>query len=135
MRLDPNLPLSPRPIAQVVDENELQWSIGSGFLIVFGAGALLLATLGIYGIISYSVSQREKELGVRIALGATVGEIRKIVVGDGLKLASVGLGVGLVDPITLWSVLVLFASVAALASFMPARRAGRTDPIRVLRME
>ena len=154
MRLDPNLPLSPRPIAQVVDENELQWSIGSGFLIVFGAGALLLATLGIYGIISYSVSQREKELGVRIALGATVGEIRKIVVGDGLKLASAGLGVGLVaslllgqlltavlfevspfDPITLWSVLVLFASVAALASFMPARRAGRTDPIRVLRME
>jgi predicted permease len=150
----PQLPLTIRPMTDVVAENAMQWSIGTVFLGIFGAGALLLATLGIYGLISFSVAQRERELGVRIALGATRSEIRRSVVGGALKLTGIGLGVGLLlavgagqaiaaalygvgatDPVTLAGVLVLFLSVAALASFVPAARASATDPISVLRSE
>ena len=153
-RLDPNLPVGIRPMQAVVAENQLQWSIGSVFLGIFGAGALLLATLGIYGLISFSVAQRQKEIGVRIALGASQGEIRRVVVGDGLKLTGIGLGVGLLaalglaqlvtamlfgvsafDPVTLAGVLLLFLGVSALASFVPAARASRTDPVAALRSE
>lgn len=153
-RLDPDIPVTVRPMSAVVGENLLQWSIGSGFLSAFGAGALLLATLGIYGLISYSVSQRQRELGVRIAMGATHAEIGRLVVRDGLRVTAVGLAVGLAgalalgrvastalfgvgpfDPLTVGSVLILFVGVAALASVVPARRAARTDPIAVLRAE
>ena len=110
--------------------------------------------LGIYGLISFSVAQRQKELGVRIALGASRAEIRRVVVGDGLKLTSVGLAAGLIaaiglaqlvsatlfgvspfDPVTLGGVLILFLGMSALASFVTAARASRTDPIGVLRAE
>lgn len=150
----PDLPLTIRPMNAVVAENQVQWSLSSVFLGIFGAGALLLATLGIYGLISYSVSQREREMGVRIAMGATNGEIRKSVVTDGLRLTGIGLAIGMVaalgigqlingllygvsafDPVTLGGVMVLFLAVAALASFVPAARASRTDPITVLRSE
>jgi putative ABC transport system permease protein len=150
----PDLPLTIRPMNDVVGENQMQWTIGSVFLGVFGGGALLLATLGIYGLISFSVAQRERELGVRIALGATRSEIRRKVVGGGLKLTGAGLGIGLAlalllgqlasaglygvdpaDPVTLGTVLALFLGVAALASFVPAARASATDPIAVLRSE
>ena len=153
-RLDPNLPVAIRPMQEVVAENQMVWSIGSAFLGLFGAGALLLATLGIYGLISFSVSQREREIGVRIALGASRSEIRRVVVGDGLKLTGVGLGVGLLaamglaqlasamlfgvnpfDPVTMIGVLVLFTAVSALASFVPAARASRTDPAGILRWD
>jgi predicted permease len=150
----PDLPLTIRPMDTVVGENQMQWSIGSVFLGIFGGGALLLATLGIYGLISFSVTQRERELGVRIALGATRAEIRKDVVMGGLKLTTLGLGIGLVlavaagqaaaaalygvsaaDPVTMLGVLILFLGVSALASFVPAARASGTDPITVLRSE
>lgn len=150
----PDLPVEIRPMRDVVAENQFQWSISSLALSVFGAGALLLATLGIYGLIAYSVTQREKELGVRLALGASGAEIRRRVVGDGLKLTGIGLAVGLVmavglgrllasllygvraaDPLTLVSVLLLFLGVATLASLVPAVRASRTSPASVLRAE
>jgi len=137
-----------------VTENLLQWSIGSVFLGVFGAGALLLATLGIYGLISFSVAQRHKEIGVRMALGASRGEIRSVIVRDGLRLTSMGLAAGLIaalglgqlvsamlfgvnafDPVTLGGVLILFLAVSALASFVPAAKASRIDPIGALRSE
>jgi len=149
-----NLPVTIRPMQDIVAENQMQWSLSSLFLGIFGGGALLLATLGIYGLISYSVSQRERELGLRIALGATPGEIRRSVVGDGLRLTAIGLAIGLAaslgvgqlisaflfgvspfDPVTLGVVLVLFIVVAAVASSIPAARACRTDPIRALRSE
>ena len=149
-----NLSYGVRPMNGVVQENQLQWSISSLFLSVFGAGALLLATLGIYGLISYSVSQREREFGVRIALGATAAEIRGIVVGDGMRLTVVGLVLGLAaalalgqlasailyevspyDPVTLAGVMLLFLAVSAFASLLPAVRASGTDPATVLRSE
>jgi ABC-type antimicrobial peptide transport system permease subunit len=110
--------------------------------------------LGIYGLIAYSVVQRRREIGVRLALGATRGEIHRVVVGEGVRLAVVGLllglalavglarvtasalyGVGPFDPLTLAAVAVLFLGVSALASLLPARRASRTDPADVLRAE
>lgn len=152
--LAPNLPLVIRPMNDVVAENDIQWRFSSIFLAIFGGGAILLATLGIYGLISYSVVQREREMAVRIAMGASAADIRGRVVGDGLKLTSIGLAVGLVaalglgqlasavlfgvsptDPITLISVLGLFLAVSALASFVPAARASRTSPVTVLRAE
>ncbi|MDX1494196.1 MAG: ABC transporter permease [Longimicrobiales bacterium] len=152
--LAPELPLVLRPLNDVVAENDIQWRLASIFLVIFGGGAILLATLGIYGLISYSVAQREREMAVRIAMGASGGDIRKRVVGDGVKLTLVGLGVGLAaaiglgqlasavlfgvspaDPVTLVSVLALFLVVAALASFVPAARASKTSPIKVLRAE
>jgi putative ABC transport system permease protein len=150
----PTLPLAIRPMNAVVAENQLQWSLSSVFLAAFGAGALLLATLGIYGLISYSVEQRHRELGVRIALGATAAEIRQSVVGDALKLTGLGLALGLLvslglgqaissvlygvspfDPVTLAGVLLLFVGASALAAFVPAARASGTNPIAVLRSE
>ncbi|NND83988.1 MAG: FtsX-like permease family protein, partial [Acidimicrobiia bacterium] len=150
----PNLPLVIRPMNDVVAENDIQWRFSSIFLAIFGSGAILLATLGIYGLISYSVAQREREMAVRIAMGASAADIRSRVVGDGLKLTAVGLAVGLAaalglgqlvsavlfgvsptDPATLISVLGLFLAVSALASFVPAARASRTSPITVLRAE
>ena len=145
------------PLAEDWYRRQLLWAV---FLGIFGGGALLLATLGIYGLVSYSVTQRERELGVRIALGATRGEIRQSVVGDGLKLTGIGLAFGMAgtlgmgqvmssvpqlstvlygispfDPITLVTVFLLFLAVAAIASFLPAARASGTDPITVLRSE
>jgi predicted permease len=152
--LAPNLPLTIRPMNDVVAENEIQWSLGSIFLGIFGVGALLLATLGIYGLVSFSVAQREREMGVRMALGANGSELRRAVLGDGLRLTSMGLLVGLAvalgvgrlissmlygvdpaDPATFAAVLGLFLGVSALASVVPAARAARTDPIRALRAE
>lgn len=150
----PNLPPTIRPMDDVVAENQLQWSLSSVFLGIFGAGALLLAALGIYGLIAYSVSQRQREIGVRIALGATAREIRREIVGDGMRLTGIGLVLGLVvalgfgqlvssilygvsatDPLTIVVVFAIFLSVAGAASLLPAARASATDPIVALRSE
>ena len=150
----PALPVEVRPMDDVIAENQLQWSLSSVFLGVFGGGAMLLALLGIYGLVSFSVAQRVREIGVRIALGATGQQIRRAVVGDALRLTGIGLGLGLLgslglgramssllfgispnDPLTLAIVVFLFSGVAAVASFVPAARAAGTDPIEVLRSE
>ncbi|HET6980237.1 MAG TPA: ABC transporter permease [Pyrinomonadaceae bacterium] len=125
-----------------------------------GLMALLLATLGIYGIISYSVAQRTRELGIRMALGAVQRDILKMVIGQGMMLVIVGLGLGLLlslvltrlltssmlelelplpvsatDPLTFASVTLLLALVALVACFIPARRATKVNPIEALRYE
>lgn len=152
--LDPDLPVTLRSLESVVAENTLQWGMGAVFLAVFGAGALLLATLGIYGTISYSVAQRAREIGVRLAMGATRTDVRRVIVGDGLRITGIGLVAGLVlavalgrlaagvlygvsplDPVTLGAVLTVFVTVSAVASWLPAERAARTDPVGVLRAE
>jgi predicted permease len=119
---------------------------------VFSATALILAVVGIYGVIAYSVAQRTQELGIRIALGASSGDIFRLVIGNGLRLALAGTIIGLVasfaltrlmasllfqtsatDPITFVGSALVFAVVAALASYLPARRAMRINPTDALR--
>jgi predicted permease len=128
--------------------------IGSAFAAVFGTLALVLATVGVYGVVSYSVAQRTREIGVRMALGARHPAIARLVVGQGMKLAWAGVAAGLAlsvaatgvvssvlygvaprDPLVLVGVVVLLTLVVAIASLVPARRAMRIDPITSLRSQ
>jgi putative ABC transport system permease protein len=121
---------------------------------LFGAAALLLAAVGLYGVLSFSVSQRTSELGVRVALGARGSDILALVGGEGLRLVLAGLAAGVAgalalgrvlsgllfgvtarDPLTFVAVSALLAAVAAVACYLPARRATRVDPIVALRWE
>jgi putative ABC transport system permease protein len=123
-------------------------------LSVFAGAALLLALAGLYGVISYSVAQRTREIGIRIVLGAGRQNVLRLVVGQGMKLVAVGVALGLVaavalmrlmksllfevsatDPWTFVIVVLLLMSAAALACYLPARRASRVDPIVALRCE
>ncbi|HEV2802108.1 MAG TPA: ABC transporter permease [Pyrinomonadaceae bacterium] len=121
---------------------------------IFAAVAMILATVGIYGVIAYTVSQRSREMGIRIALGATRRDILKLVVGQAMLMACVGVGLGLLgalaltrlmagllygvsatDPLIFISISLLLAVVALLASYIPARRAMKVDPIVALHYE
>jgi ABC-type antimicrobial peptide transport system permease subunit len=123
----------------------------SGF---FGLLALLLAMIGLYGVISYIVAMRRNEIGIRMALGASRGDVVRIVVRQTLVLLAVGVGVGVVlglaavqsaasllfglqpnDPLTFAGAVTLLVSIALIASFLPARRASRVDPMVALRYE
>jgi putative ABC transport system permease protein len=152
---DPNLPM-----AQVRTVSELRrlsfWQYGLyGWIFgTTGVIGLLLAAIGVYGVLSYSVSQRTQEIGVRVALGAGRGEIVRLVVGQGLLLAGIGIAIGCLlagaampaarsllfkvspfDPLTFAAVAMFLAAVAFLASFLPAQRATRVDPVIALRGE
>jgi ABC-type antimicrobial peptide transport system permease subunit len=115
---------------------------------------MVLASLGLYGVVAFSVTQRTRELGVRMALGARQSQVVKMVVAQGLALVGVGAAVGLAlsvlamqavatmlndvsptDPLTLGGMSLLLIVVAALASYVPARRAARSDPLVALRAE
>jgi putative ABC transport system permease protein len=152
--LDPDVPAGLRPMADILLESTGLWAISSIFLGMFGLVALALAALGIYGVVAFSVSQRRRELGVRLALGADRKRILKGVVVEGLRVTSVGLvlggvgaigsgvllsslllGVGAVDVLTLSGVVAVFLLVSAGAALIPARRAAAVEPAETLRME
>jgi predicted permease len=128
--------------------------LGASMFSMFGLLALLLAAVGLYGVVSYTVTQRTREMGVRIALGAQSSDVMRLVVWQGALLTIIGLtlgiggalaashlithllfGVSATDPITFAGVCVVLAAVALLASYLPARRAMRVDPVIALRAE
>jgi putative ABC transport system permease protein len=120
----------------------------------FAGLALVLAALGLYGVISFSVRQRTREIGVRVALGASDRDVRRLILGQGMLVSGIGIGLGLAasigltrivssslvgvsatDPITFAAVSLVLLAVSALASYLPARRATTVDPVRALREE
>ncbi len=154
-QIDPALPIAGvRPMTDVVSAAIAAPRFTGWLLGVFAVSALTLAAVGIYGVLSYLVSQRTREIGIRIAIGAGPGEIVRLVLGRSLGLALIGVGIGLVvalaasrvmgnllyeiqprDPATFIGVPVVLTVVALVASLLPALRAMRVDPIVALRTE
>jgi len=153
--VNPNLPLARvRTMRDVYDASLARTSFTLVMLGIAGAMALLLGVAGLYGVISYSVTQRAREIGIRIALGARRQEVTRMFVGHGLTLAVIGVAAGLaaalavmrlmrtllfavspVDPVTYAGVAVTLVGAAVLASYVPAVRAAAVDPARALRAE
>jgi predicted permease len=151
--LDPNLPLADVvPLAEMVSRSIARPRFYTSLLSLFAAVALALSATGIFGVMSYSVAQQSKEIGIRIALGARTGDVLRGVVGRALTLAALGVAAGMItalalgrvirnqlfgvdvfDPITLASVIAVLISTAAVASLWPARRAASVDPIAAFR--
>jgi putative ABC transport system permease protein len=130
------------------------WRLGATMFLAFGLLALVLAAVGLYSVIAYDVAQRTHEMGVRVALGARVADVVNLVVASGVRLAAVGVALGVVialvvgrwvepllfdesarDPMIFALVGVVLVAVAGLASYLPARRAARTPPMQALRAE
>jgi putative ABC transport system permease protein len=153
--LDPSLPLARvRSYQAILVESTGRHRFPLLLLSLFGGVALALAALGIYGIVAFSVAQRTHEIGIRLALGARAGAVQRMVLVQGMSLAGAGIGLGLLgslaatralgsllygvsatDPLTFGAVAALLGGVAALASFLPARRATRIDPMSALKAD
>lgn len=154
-QIDATLPVfAVRPLATAISASYFGTRIGGAFLGFFGAVALALAAIGLYGVLAYTVSQRSREVGIRVALGASRGEVLKLILWQGLRMTGLGLAIGLgialmvtrlmramlldvspTDLPTLAGVSALLAVVALGASFFPAYRATRIDPILAIRHE
>ena len=153
--LSPNLPGNAvRTLQQLVDKSVSPRRFVVLMLGAFAVFALILASLGIYGLISYSVTQRTQEIGIRMALGASARDVQAGIVLQTLRLAAIGLAIGVVaswslaqflggllfgvtatDPVTFLGMLIVLTIVATLAGYLPARRASRIDPLLALRAE
>ncbi len=153
--LDKDQPVSDvKTMDQWIAKSLAQTRFNSMLLTVFAALALLLAAIGIYGVMSYAVSQRTSEIGIRLALGAERRDILRMIVGNGIRLALIGLTAGSLlaaglsrtltsllfqtrttDPVTFTIVVAVLGAVAVLASYLPARRASRIAPVEALRYQ
>jgi putative ABC transport system permease protein len=155
LQLDPDLPVSSiRTLQAIVSERSLIRRLTTKVLGLFALSALLLSVLGIYGVIAYSVSKRTNEIGIRMAIGACVFDIMRLVLTHGGKLILIGIGIGLIgaiavtrlmrsflfevtatDPVTFLLVTAVLAGATFLACYIPARRATRISPMEALRYE
>ena len=153
--IEPGLVLSGvEPLVETVSQSVAQRRFPMLVLGAFATVALLLAMVGVHGVLSYTVAERNREIGIRMALGADRQSVGRLVVGQGARLALGGLGIGVLaslgvsrllsallfgvrpgDPATLAGVALALGGVALLASWLPARRASRVDPMVVLREE
>jgi predicted permease len=150
----PHIPPRFRAIEEVVNESLADRRFNAVLLSAFGGSTLLLAVLGIYGVVSYGVTERTREIGLRMALGARPGDVVGLVVGQGSRLVAAGLAFGLVlafgltrllssllfqvgaaDPLTYIALVLGLGGIALLACYLPARQASRVDPMVALRYE
>jgi predicted permease len=153
--VDPDLPIANlRTLNSIVAESMTVPRFAMLLLGAFGGLALVLAAVGMYGVISYNVTQRTQEIGIRMALGAQRGKVFQMILGQGVRLAALGITIGIVaafaamrlmrsflygiganDPLTFGAVALLLTFIALLACYIPARRATRVDPMVALRYE
>jgi len=143
-----------QPLQSVIDPSIRPWRLGATMFTVFGALSLIIAAIGLYGVVTYDVSQRGHEFGVRMALGAQRTDILRLVLLDGVRLAAIGITLGALvalalsrfvapllfetsprDPIVFGTVVFVLLAVAVTASLLPGRRATRVDPAEALRTE
>jgi putative ABC transport system permease protein len=153
--VDPGLAfLEVHTLAEEVDDSTAGERVAAAIASIFAGLALLLAGVGLYGLLAYAVGQRRSEIGIRMALGAQRSAVLRMVVGDGMKLVLVGTGLGIAaslaltgflssllygvtstDPATFVAVSMVLLGVALVACYLPARRATRVDPMTALRYE
>jgi ABC-type antimicrobial peptide transport system permease subunit len=139
---------------QVIADNSWFFAMGAAIMGVCGLGALLLATIGLYGVVAFSVGKRTREFGIRMAMGADYAKIIRLVLRRGTAELAVGIGIGLVlaaaiargiesllfetsstDPLVFAGVSLMLVAIALVATFIPARRAASTDPLNALRAD
>ena len=139
---------------EILDPRQRSWQVGATMFVVFGGMALVLAAIGLYNVIAYTVAQRTQEIGVRIALGAQVRDVVRLVLGEGARFAVIGIVMGGAvalwagkwigpllfsvspnDPVIYALVALILLAAAVLASAIPAWRASRVDPNVALRAE
>jgi putative ABC transport system permease protein len=152
---DPGVPVfAAATMEEVRRKGFWAYELFSWMFSIFGGLALVLGSAGVYGVLSYAVTQRTQELGIRIALGATARDVLALTVGQGLRLVAIGVVAGVIgavgvtrvietllynvtptDPISFAAVIGVLAAVGFLASYLPARRASRIDPVIALRSE
>jgi len=150
-----NLPYAAvTPLADLVAPSIRPWRLGTTMFGLFAGLALVLAAVGLYSVLSYTVGQRSHEIGIRMAMGARRSNVLGLMVGQGVKIAALGAGIGAVaalaggrvlnsllygvsprDPLVLLGAAVIPLVVAAIASYVPARRAAKVDPVLALRYE
>ena len=153
--VDPELPVGEaRTLAEIVSTSVAEPRFRTTMVTIFSAAALLLAAVGLYGLISYSVAQRSREMGIRLALGAQPGQVLRLAMREGVALAAIGVvigvlaafplmrllgsllfGIGAADPGTYLAVAAMLIGVAVLACYVPARRAASVDPMVTLRAD